>query len=198
MEDTPLPEVEAGGVDTRPELDQPGRLVLPEIGAVLDVPVTGMLEEHRGPYVQAQVELSGNSVVEVDSPGVVVESASVELKPVSALEETGAVDESSEGQPVDVVGNNEVEGDGTPVRNQEVEELLPPMGSALENPVGDDKGVVEVSEDSVGKVSVIMGVLVQGDVVDSEQRGTTVTVDGTHVLEQDSPHTVTVTVVVWP
>ena len=79
-----------------------------------------------------------------------------------------------------------------------IEELLPPMGPALESPVRDDQGIVGVSEDSVGKVSVIMGVLVQTDVVDSEQSGTTVTVDGMHVLAQNSPHTVTVTVVVWP
>ena len=100
-EETPVSEVVAGGVDTTPVVDQPGRLVLPEIGAVSDVPDTGMLVEHKGPYVQAQVELSGSPGVEVDSPGAVVESPSVELIPVSMLEETGVVEESSDDQPVE-------------------------------------------------------------------------------------------------
>lgn len=200
VEETPVSKVVPGGVDTTPVVvDQPGRLVLPEIGAVSDVPDTGMLVEHKGPYVQAELELSGSPGVEVDSPGAVVERPSVELKPVSELEGPEAVDDSSEDQPVEEVGNKDVEGEGTPVRVHEgIEELLPPMGPALESPVRDDQGMDGVSEENVGNVSVITGGLVQTDVVDSEQSGATVTVDGVHVLAQNSPHTVTVMVVVWP
>ena len=64
----------------------------------------------------------------------------------------------------------------------------------------DESGILDVSDESVGAVRdvSVIGVVDDKIPVDSVQSGMIVTVDGVHVTAHDSPHTVTVTVVVWP
>lgn len=118
VEEIPVGVEEAAGVDTTPEVEPVGRLVLPDIGAVSEVSVKGILNEHNGPYVQVHVELLGKSVVEEDSMIAVDECSAEELRSELVLG-TGAKEEISENPVVDGVGTRELEIGKLPVGVQE-------------------------------------------------------------------------------
>ncbi|EON98750.1 hypothetical protein UCRPA7_5747 [Phaeoacremonium minimum UCRPA7] len=100
VEEIPVGVEEAAGVDTTPEVEPVGRLVLPDIGAV------------------SEVSVKGKSVVEEDSMIAVDECSAEELRSELVLG-TGAKEEISENPVVDGVGTRELEIGKLPVGVQE-------------------------------------------------------------------------------